>query len=153
MKILDEVKKKRKIRCREIAEEFKMEKTQAANVVTNEARLKTEYEKFQGKCYKHIKRGNHQIFKTINDILKKCEASGICVPGPILKEEAMNIKSLLNQSVLEDFRASDFRAFAVLERTVESWIERIKEICTGNDCHHIWNMEESGCFFKALPSK
>ena len=33
--------------CREIAEQFKIGKTQAANVVKNEASLKAEYENFQ----------------------------------------------------------------------------------------------------------
>ena len=52
--------------CREIAEEFKIGKTQAANVA-NEARLRAEYENFQGKDYKHIQCGNHQKFKVINN--------------------------------------------------------------------------------------
>ena len=55
-KILDEVKK-RKLSCRAIAEEFKIGKTQAVNVVKNETNLE-----------KHIKRENHQKFKLINDI-------------------------------------------------------------------------------------
>ena len=78
IKILDEVKIK-KLSCRAIAEEFKIGKTQAANVVKNEAKLREEYEIFQGKDFKHIKRENHQKFKLINDILyswfKKCESS------------------------------------------------------------------------------
>ena len=39
------------------------------------------------------------------------------------------------------------------ETTVESWIERIKEFCKGHDQRDIWNMNESGCFFKALSAK
>ena len=46
IKILNVVKK-RKISCREIAEQFKIGKTQAANVVKNEASLRAEYENFQ----------------------------------------------------------------------------------------------------------
>ena len=59
IKILDEVKK-RKLSCRAIAEEFKIGKTQTANVVKNEAKLREEYENFQGKGFKHIKSENHQ---------------------------------------------------------------------------------------------
>ena len=95
IKILDEVKK-RKLSCRAIAEEFKIGKTQAANVVKNEAKLREEFENFQGKGFKHVKRENHQKFKPINEILyssfTKCEASGIYVNGPLLKEETVNIK-------------------------------------------------------------
>ena len=99
IKILDEVKK-RKLSCRAIAEKFKIGKTQAANVVKNEAKLREEYANFQGKGFKHIQRENHQKFKPINDILyywfKKCESFGICVNGPLLKEEVMSIKQSLN---------------------------------------------------------
>ena len=149
--------------CREIAEEFKIGKAQTANVVANEARA--EYENFQGKSYKHTLRGNHLNFKSINDMLyswyKKCETSSIYVIGSILKEKSMNIKSLLNQSVLENFRASDGwldkwklnhgirekqiseEFLGVLETTVESWMERIKELCTGYQCQNIWNMDNT----------
>ena len=41
----------------------------------------------------------------------------------------------------------------VSETTVESWMERIKELCKGYDQRDIWNMDESGCFFKALSAK
>ena len=174
IKILDEVKK-RKLSCRAIAEEFKIGKTQAANVVKNEAKLREEYQNFQGKGFKHIKRENHQKFKPINDILyswfKKCESSGIYVNGPLLKEEAMNIKQSLNLSELDGFKASEGwldkwklshgikekqisgESLDVSQTTVESWMERLRELCKGYDQRDIWNMDESGCFFKALPTK
>ena len=73
-----------------------MVKKPAANVVKNEAILRGEYENFQGKGFKHLKRENHQKYKAINTILykwfKKWEASGIYVGGLLLKEEAINIK-------------------------------------------------------------
>ena len=143
--------------------------------MVNEARMRAEYKILQGKGYKHIQRGNHQKFKAINDILyswyKKCKASGIYVTGPILKEKAMNIKSSLNQSVLEDFRACDGwlgqwklhhgirkklisgESLVVSKTTMESWMEIIKELCPGYDCQNIGNMDNSGCFFKVLSSK
>ena len=50
IKILDEVKK-RKLSCRAIAKKFKIRKTQAANVVKNEAKLREEFENFPGKGF------------------------------------------------------------------------------------------------------
>ena len=41
----------------------------------------------------------------------------------------------------------------ISQTTVESWMERIKELCKGYDQRDILNMNESGCFFKALPAK
>ena len=32
-------------------------------------------------------------------------------------------------------------------------MERINELVEGNSLENIWNMDESGCFFKALPDK
>ena len=32
-------------------------------------------------------------------------------------------------------------------------MERIKELCKGYDQRYIWSMDESGCFFDALPAK
>ena len=56
--MLDEVKK-RKLSCRAMVEEFKIGKTQAANVVKNEAKLREEFEGFQDRGFKRIKRENH----------------------------------------------------------------------------------------------
>ena len=70
IKILDVVKK-RKMSCREIADQFKIGNTQAANIVKNEASLRVEYENIQGKGFKHLKRENHQKHKVINTNLYK----------------------------------------------------------------------------------
>ena len=36
------------------------------------------------------------------------------------------------------------------EETVSSWIERLQELTEGYSLENIWNMDESGCFFKVL---
>ena len=38
-------------------------------------------------------------------------------------------------------------------KTVESWKERLHEIVEGYKAEDIWNMDETGCFWKALPDK
>lgn len=57
IKILDVIK--RKMSCREIAEQFKIGKTQAPNVVKNKACARTEYKNLHGKDFKNLKRENH----------------------------------------------------------------------------------------------
>ena len=131
-----------------IAKEFKIGKTQAANVLKNERTLREEFANFQGKGFKNINRRSHQKFKAINDILyswfKKCEASGICLNGPLLKEEAMNIKQSLNRPELDGFKVSEGwldkwklshgikekqisgESLNVSKTAIESWMERIK---------------------------
>ena len=44
-------------------------------------------------------------------------------------------------------------SLGVSETIVESWMERIKELCKGYDQRDIWNMNKTGCFFKALSAK
>ena len=39
----------------------------------------------------------------------------------------------------------------VPEETVSSWTEILQELTEGYSSENIWNMDESGCFFKALP--
>ena len=130
---------------------------------------------FEEKASNTLKCKNHQKYKDINTILykwfKKCEASGIYISGPLLKEEAMNIKDLLKNPELNDFKASEGwlekwklsygirekqisgESLDVSEVTDGSWIECVRELCKGYHLKDIWNMDESGCFFKALPSK
>ena len=38
-------------------------------------------------------------------------------------------------------------------QTIEAWMERLPEICRGYKLEDIWNMDESGCFFRALPDR
>ena len=89
----------------------------------------------------------------------------------MLKEEAMAIKEQLKSSDFDNFRASDGwldrwkTTYSVKERrvvgeagdvsteTVTSWMERINELIESYSLENIWNMDESGCFFKALLDK
>ena len=160
--------------CRDISKD-QIGKTQAANILKEEKKLREEYENFQGKGFKHIKRSSQQKYKPINEILytwfKKCESCGIYVNGPLLVEEAMNIKESLNSPELASFTASNGwvekweLSYGIKEKqisgesldvpitTIESWMERMLELCKGYDDKDILNMDESGCFFKAIPTK
>ena len=76
IEILD-ANKKKKMSCRDISKTYNIGKTQAANLLKNEKTLRTEYENFQGKGFKHVNRTSHQKFKPINEIFyfwfKKCD--------------------------------------------------------------------------------
>ena len=83
----------------------------------------------------------------------------------------MAIKEILQDSSLDQFRALDEwldtwkSAYAIKERrnvgetgdvaeeTSTSWMEKIQEFTKGFSSENIWNMDESGCFFKTLPDK
>ena len=89
----------------------------------------------------------------------------------MLKEEAMEIKKCLDKVEFKKFAASNDwlekwkisygvrerkvngEAGEVAEYTVSAWIERLVELTRGYELADIWNMDETGYFFKALPEK
>ena len=38
-------------------------------------------------------------------------------------------------------------------RTVSPWKERLPEIIDGYDAKDVWNLDETGCYWQALPEK
>ena len=149
---------------------FKIGKTAANNFLKNKQMLREQYEHFHDKTKKRSRPGK---YKFISDILyewyQKCCSSNFYHNGPLLKEEAMEIKNQLENSDLDGLVASDRwlekwkatysikekriegKGRDVPEETVSSWIERLQELTEGYSLENIWNMDESGCFFKALP--
>ena len=89
----------------------------------------------------------------------------------MLKEEAEAIKERFQDYSLDNFSASDGwldgwkTAYAIKERrivgeagnvaeeTITSKIGRLKELIAGYSSENIWNIDESFCFFKALPDE
>ena len=87
---------------------LKSEKAAAANILKEEKSIRSQHELFREKSKKRNRPGKYQ---KINDILylryqRSC-ASNIYPNGSMLKEEAMAIKESLQDSSLDQFRASD----------------------------------------------
>ena len=99
---------------------------------------------------------------------KLARSQGIPLSGPMLQEKALYYASELG---LTDFKASNgwlnrFRArhninFAsvcgesgsVSQVTCEEWIEKLPSILSGYHPCDVYNMDETGLFFRALPDK
>ena len=147
-------------------------KTQAYMILKKEESIRQDIDTFTAKAKKRNRSGK---YNKINEILyrwyKKCDASGIFPSGAMLQEEAMLIKEALGDEELSGFTATNgwlekFRishklkdkvivgeAGDVPEETVDSWIERIRELTKGYELRDVWNMDETGCFFQALPAR
>lgn len=169
---LDFAGKNSKLGCRKLAEIFKIGKTAAAKILKNKDKIRQQHENFHEKTRKRVRYGK---YREINEILfewyKKCCTSNIFPNGVMLKEEAICIKEKLKNSDYDDFGASDGwldgwkSSYSIKERrivgeagdvsgeTITSWMERVNELTEGYDLKDIWNMDESGCFFKALPER
>ena len=93
----------------------------------------------------------------------------LSITGPMLQEKAMQIAHGLDMSQ-DEFKASNgwldrFKsrnrikakfisgeAGDVRKETVDSWKERLPELLQGYAPENIWNMDETGQFFRALPN-
>ena len=93
IKFLDYAEANEKLGCRKLADVFKTATTAANNILKNKQMLKEQYEHFHDKTKKRSRPGK---YKVINDILyewyQKCCSSNFYPNGPLLKEEAMEIK-------------------------------------------------------------
>ena len=120
-----------------------------------------------------MKRKKIAKYGIINDLLYewyvKCCQTGIYPNRAMLQEEALKMKTELNDSNLGDFKASNgwlehFKKPFGLRQTrivggardapitiINGWMEQLPEIIQGYSADDIWNMDESGLFFKAPP--
>ena len=163
IKFLDYAEVNDKLGCRKLTDVFKIGKTAANNILKKKQILREQYEHFHEKTKKRSHPGK---CKVINDILydwhQKCCSSNFYPNGLLLKEEAMEIK--INSKIVAlmvlllqkaTYAVKEKRIVGeggdVPEETVLSWIERLQELTEGYSLENIWNMDESGCFFKALP--
>lgn len=91
--------------CRKLADEFNTGINAAANILKNKKKIREQYEKFDEKNRKLNRSGKYKIN---NDILydwyQKCYASNFYPAGLLLKEEAMEIKNLLQNRDFLRFR-------------------------------------------------
>ena len=125
--------------CREIAENF----------LKQGETLRKDFE-FSKETYKKC---HDEKYHILNEILYKrhgkCTSSNIYPDGSLLQEEAIEIKRILNKDELNDFITSNAwleswkKTYGVREKrlcgeaddvsttTIETWIERLPELCQG----------------------
>ena len=100
-----------------------------------------------------------------------CASANVYPDGPLLQEEAMEIKRRLEKEKFASFTASNGwldswkqtygvrekrlcgEADEVSTKTIQAWIERLPELCQDYEPRNILNLDEIGLFFKALSEK
>ncbi|CAF1308443.1 unnamed protein product [Didymodactylos carnosus] len=97
-------------------------------------------------------------------------SKNIPISGPILQEKTREIVELLGDKLgsfkasngwLEKFRTRHNISHRIISGesssvdviTVDDWIQRIPKIIDGHDLKDIFNCDETGLFFKAMPDK
>ena len=155
---------------REIGEKFGVGKTQVSSILNEKEKLMKLWETNTSANIKRKKRPamyeeiNHAVFDWF--CLARC--SNVPISGPMIQQEAKEIAERLN---IDNFKASNgwlekwkhhynIANFTVSgeegdvnEETVESWSERLREITKPYELEDIWNLDETGFFWKALPEK
>lgn len=117
------------------------------------------------------KRNRTSEYADINDALYQwyqAAVKDIYPDGSLLAEKAREIAERLNHT---DFKASNGwlhrwkvrnnirqrkicgESGDVRTETDESWKERLPQIVEGYKAEDIWNVDETGCFWRALPDK
>ena len=155
---------------RVIAEVFNCGRTQIQQILKNKDRIVLEFEAKGEPATR--KRKRKAAFQSVNDAVyqwyRLVRQRNVPVSGPMLQTEARLIADKLQQP---SFKASNgwlqsFKnhfglkqltisgeAADVPQETIEGWFERLKVLMQGYELENIWNEDETGCFFKALPDK
>ena len=158
---------------RDLGELFHCGKTQIAQILKSKESLLSMYQSNASGSRIHTKKlSRASEFSDVNESLYEwytlAISKNIYPGGPELSEKAKQIAERLGKSHFKASRgwldkwkkrynikqlkicgeSGDVRG-----ETVESWKERLPEIVHGYNKENIWNMDETGLFFKALPDR
>ena len=171
--VIKTLEKEPKIGIRKLATLFKCGETQISTILRSKDRIVELYEAnaSAGMCQTR-KRVRESKFSDVNEALyewfRLAVSKNMFPDGRILCEKAKEIAERLG---FEDFKASNgwldrwkkrhhIKQMAVSGEsgdvsgaTVDSWKERLPHIPEGYSPEDIWNLDETGCFWRALPDK
>ena len=158
---------------RQLAKEFDIGKTQAANILKRKAEFLEAYETVYSTDRKRLKASNftadlQEVDTRVYDWFKHVRAQSIPVSGPMIQIKALEIAKELN---ITKFQASSgwlcrFKSRhlitgcklsgergSVPEASVEEWRERLPTLLQGYSLRDIYNMDETGVYYRALPER
>lgn len=169
VELIDHQKKNPTCSSRKLADLFKCGRTQVQMILKNKESI---CEEFEGNAPAGRKRHRGTQFNDVNEAMytwyRLARQRNIPLSGGMLKEEALAVAQQLGCS---NFKASNgwlasfksrhnLKLFAVSgeagdvsDDTVVAWKERLKSLLSGYKAEDIWNEDETGCFYRALPDK
>ncbi|XP_011406639.1 PREDICTED: tigger transposable element-derived protein 4-like [Amphimedon queenslandica] len=171
--VIQRAEKEPKIGVRRLADIFSCGKTQISCILRDKERIKDLYESnSNGGLCQVRKRIRTSEYSDVNDSLYQwyqlAVKRNLYPDGSLLAEKARLIAAHLGHN---DFKASNGwlhrwkSRHNIKQRTVsgesgevntlteESWKERIPELVQGYKAEDICNIDETGCFWRALPDK
>ena len=171
--LVKEAEKNPRSSARSVAEKFDCVKMQMYSIFKEKASITQQYECNASASACHsVQQSRKSPFSKVNDALYEwyivAVRKNIYPDGPTLIEKAKLIAEHLN---ITDFKASNgwlekWKAKHNIKKMVicgesgemsgkmvESWKERLPEILEGYTAQNIWNIDETECFWRALPEK
>ena len=157
--------------ARQIAKEIDVGKTQIQGIVKRKEDILRDYSSgaSQGQKRRKLSRTGNELINSLTlEWFVKARSKNIPISWPLLQKKALMIASELKNDKfkasngwLELFRKRNNISFAALsgesdsvnKETVADWETRIEKICEGYSPENIFNLDETGLFFRALPSK
>lgn len=155
---------------RQLAKKYKISKSQVQRILANEEGLSVcdvqfkKKDSFRLSCarFKEVEQKTYEWFT-------QARAHNIPVSGPIIQAQAFKIAAAIDQNStfvastgwLNRFRERHNIKFkcisgegaAVDERVVQNFTESIADLCAGYRPKDIYNLDETGLFYNAVPSK
>lgn len=157
---------------RALAAEFGIGKTQVQTILKRKAEWLSAYEDNMKDDRKRIKLGTEQYRQDVDFLtyewFQRARGLNLPVSGPLIQEKARQFAASVGN---DDFKASNgwldrFKnrhninmavisgeSGAVNEETVTEWKNKLPEIMKGYDPRDVFNMDESGLFYRALPDR
>ena len=169
MKVIEYAKQNQSAGTRKIADVFNCGRSQIQTILKNQESITRDYETNAPAARKRLRGPQYEdIDSTVYDWYCLARQRLVPVTGSMLQEEALIIASSLG---INEFKASNgwLQRFKdrnnikqlvvsgesgdVSEETVAAWRERLVTLTQGYSPENIWNEDETGCFFRALPDK
>lgn len=159
-----------KTSVRELAKRFHIGKTQAAEIIKKREDIRAKWHAGTNVNQKRsfFKTEGLQVDKLCYEWFVKARNKSIPISGPLLKAKAKEIAEKIDYN---DFRASDgwlhkFRirhnisfkcisgeSASVNSDDVQQFFEKIPSLLLGYRPEDVYNADETGLFFRALPNK
>jgi len=155
---------------RTLADQFQISKTQITGILKRKVELLGAYESDANPDRKRQcqNTGYAQIDAIVFEWFSRMRSLSIPVSGPMIQTKALDIAKALNQP---NFKASGgwlsrFKSRHIIgcnrisgekstvsQETIDNWHERLQTILEGYQPRDIFNMDETGLYYRALPDK
>ncbi|XP_013775709.1 tigger transposable element-derived protein 6-like [Limulus polyphemus] len=158
-------------KCVHIATEMQCGKTQIQTIVADKQKIKALWESGSNpamKVTKVRKTANHELNEQVFEWFCNARSKDIPITGKLIQEKAVMLSVELG---LDDFSASNGwldrfqkrhniscsvlsgEGASVNEETVNDWCSRLESMCEGYSLKDMFNADETGLFYRALPTR